>query len=105
MTDLETRITKNYAPTFLELMVLAAIRKKGSEFVDRASIIDVLDKQARFQTGSGSVAEVLKRLEREGLVFRTDDTKRIGESWVFYTLTEEGQDRLTRWLDQVIEMI
>lgn len=96
---------QRYSPTIYEVLVLCAIRKCGNLDVDVASIQSAFDRYAHTTLTTSTAHMVLKRMYAQGLVAVRREKRGKGESFVFYTLTEEGVAALAVWLDAIVEMI
>jgi hypothetical protein len=103
------RLRKKYAPTIYEVLVLAAMRKSGVNDVDVMSACGAIVRFAKIDAQYGTTMTVLRRLQRAGYVTSRKEKKRgssrNGESIVFFSLTEEGLEKLNMYLDQIVEMI
>lgn len=91
-------------PTMHEFAVLSAIRKSGGEFVDVATIMTVLRQRAQIEFPVTGCHTILRRLDADGLVFVTEQGGNMGESRLFYTITDKGNAFLTTWLGRIAAM-
>lgn len=98
------RAKMKYMPTMHEFAVLSAIRKSGGEFVDVATIMTCLRHRAQIEFPATGCHTILRRFDREGLVFCTEQSGQRGESRMFYTLTDQGHAFLTEWLGKIAAM-
>lgn len=62
-----------------EFIVLCAIRKSGGEFVDVLTIMKVLAQRAQVQFPVSATYVLLKRMEKDGLVFMIFGKRQITE--------------------------
>lgn len=101
-----TRKYNRSVPTMHEFIVLCAIRKAGGEFVDVPTLMTALRQRAQVEFPHTATYTILRRLEKDGLVFMTDQPHaNRGESRHFYSLTDEGFAFLTEWFGKITAML
>ena len=99
------RTNNRSVPTMHEFIVLCAIRKSGGEFVDVLTIMKVLAQRAQVEFPVSATYVLLKRMEKDGLVFMTEEKRPRGESRQFYSLTDAGYAFLTEWFGKITAML
>jgi hypothetical protein len=93
------------APTMLEFLSLCAIRQSGGEFVDVATIQNLLRRRAQIEYSDAAYYTMLNRMCKTGLLFETKQDRHRGESSLFFTLTDEGNRFITEWLGKLTSVL
>src|SRR5262245_38240578 len=95
---------KNNTAELFEFIVLSAMKRSGSEFVDAPTIVHAAWRYSQMDLPIGSVYVVLRRLEDIDEVWMMQQEKGHGESRNYYTLTDKGYQHQATMLGRLMAL-